>query len=430
MTLARRCCVPGLLFGWLVTSLAAEAPTAQWKRDLGFCRVVTAGHVGKSHQLVLLAATDAGALYVLNPTDGATVWRFAAGDQQMGCPAIADVDVDGANEIVVGSSDAQLYVLNGDDGRVKWRYNVGAIISTAPVVARLSRGTRFPEIVVTTNSGSVHCLRGDGKQAQWERKFARPILASPAVADVNGDRQLDLAVMTDEGEVTLIEGFSGNDLEQFSIVGGRTSSPVAADLNRDGKAEFFVGGTRLESYGQPRGRFGPVWNLVAGGDFISSPALGDLDGDGKLEVVALSREGVVHCVDAATGKAKWSSRVAASSSACSGSPLIADLTGTKQSAVLVATPDGALTALEAAGKTLWKLEVGGYADMTPVLFSTDGGKSLTVIVSEAATRTVRAFRIEGGGLIQWGKLGGDAANTASAANAQAFGNVLRGLDAK
>lgn len=433
LSIRRLRCLLMLLPFCLTTDVRADAPSLHWKRDIGFSRVVTVGHIGRDHKLAVIAATDNGAIYALSPKDGSALWKFQAGDQNMGCPAIADVDADGSNEVIVGASDATLYVLSGDDGRVKWRFKTGGAITGAPAVAHLSRGSKLPEIVVTTNLGEAVCLRGDGKRVQWEKKFARPLLGGAAIADVDGDRrkQLDVVVMTDDGNVTVLEGFSGNEIASYSIVGGRASSPVMIDLNRDNKSEVISAGQRLEAFGNTRSGWGSFWTYAGGNDpFNGSPALGDLDGSGNLAVVALSRDGVLHCVNASNGKPRWTTKVSTGSAACSGSPIIADITGSRKAAVIVCTAEGNVVAVGDDGKPLWTIALGGYADMSPAIFSAEGGKTLDVIVSDAATRTVRAYSIEGGGQIFWGKDRGDAANTGNLPNALAFGNVLRGLGPK
>ena len=71
--------------------------------------------------------------------------------------------------------------------------------------------------------------------------------------------------------------------------------------------------------------------------------------------------GVLHAVDAATGKAKWTFKTGAE---IKSSPVVA---GTR---VLIGSYDGSLYALDAAtGKQVWKVETENYVHATPAIWN-------------------------------------------------------------
>jgi len=281
-------------------------------------------------------------------------------------PATADFNGDGYKEIVVGGEDGMLYVLSTSDGsnwNTVWsrqcNIDIEAAgppthrtvneIASAPAIADLDRDGRL-EIIVsmggdihvedinlrenggvlvyTFNSAWNFSLKGDWPQPKIDAVGQHPgfgypdglwdgIMTTPAIGDLDGDGDLEIVVAGIDRRVhawhhtgQAVAGWpiyrydeQGNDKNDALLRGG-LSSPALGDLDGDGKLEVVVATmsppwdmTQPVTSTNPNYNYATLWawhgdsSPVAGFPivteqvFTSSPALGDIDGDGRPEIV-------------------------------------------------------------------------------------------------------------------------------------------------
>ncbi|MHA1736179.1 MAG: FG-GAP repeat domain-containing protein, partial [Candidatus Thorarchaeota archaeon] len=90
------------------------------------------------------------------------------------------------------------------------------------------------------------------------------------------------------------------------------SSAALGDVDGDGKLEVVIG-SRDDKVYCLNGEDGSVlWSYATGIAVDSSAALGDVDGDGKLEVVIGSYDNKVYCLNGEDGSVLWSCATGAS----------------------------------------------------------------------------------------------------------------------
>jgi outer membrane protein assembly factor BamB len=174
------------------------------------------------------------------------------------------------------------------------------------------------------------------------------------------------------------------------------TSIATVDLAGDGKRAALVGNTYCSA--NLFSHEGKVIGDVSVGyhGAAMSVAAGDMDGDGKAELVAGSRIGGIHCKTFGV-EGGWSLDAGAEITAT----LLADLKGDKRLELLVASRNSYVMALDASGKMLWRhncgnpvrsLALGRRAGEILIAAATDGG---AVVVLDAKGQRQAIFPLPG-----------------------------------
>ncbi|HEU4334540.1 MAG TPA: FG-GAP-like repeat-containing protein [Candidatus Eisenbacteria bacterium] len=209
-----------------------------------------------------------------------------------------------------------------------------------------------------------------------------------AVGRFHGAGGYTMAYATLDGHLRIVDP-AGKGVGAIDVVWAATPSAVpfrphllGLDLDREtgGDLELVVvdPGMGLVHAYDLTGAELPGWPVRTSGR-PGAPAAGDLDGDGYPEVFALDDQGYLHRwnrngVEPIGWPVSLTSRYDAGSIGGAGSPVIGDLDGDGRSDVLVALQDGRLVALDDRGRSLpgWPRGMGRSPDATPLLTSLNG----------------------------------------------------------
>ena len=253
-------------------------------------------------------------------------------------PVIADIDADGANEVVLGHQDGYLRAYEGD-GTPKW--SVAAVpgigpecnaqtspsaIDSSPTVTDLDKDGD-PEVIVgvgsswaSGQSGSVIAFDGktgaiiwqtdDGIDTHniWSRSLVKDgtcegTFATPAIGDVDGDGWDDVVFASWDFMIWAVDRF-GEPLSGFPINNDDTvwSSPAVFDIDGDDRVEIFVGGDSsplgyfdhlggvFRALDWTPGGVNELWHRTTTEVIQGSPAIADINNDGRPELVVTPGE--------------------------------------------------------------------------------------------------------------------------------------------
>jgi hypothetical protein len=278
---------------------------------------------GNGRKEIIVGAAD-GMLYVVayNGSSWNKVWgtqtaqainavsNKVCGNQATGkieaSPAVGDIDNDGQLEIVVatgGRPDGNNPSVNRNGGLIAYELN-----SSTGTNWSFSVKSGWPFVMPDDMGGGIGARDPDG--------VCDGIRADPTLGDIDGDGDLEIISIAFDRRIrafhhngTVVNGWPIQRESGDIILRGGQSSAAIGDIDNDGIDEIIIGtnsppwngdnfdGPFPDIYNIPDYSLATVWaingdsTLVPGWPVItqqnieSSPALGDIDGDGEIEVV-------------------------------------------------------------------------------------------------------------------------------------------------
>lgn len=304
------------------------------------------GDVTGNGQAEIIVGGMDGRLSIFTPT-GSLVGRHTIGPGAIhSAPSLADVDGDGVLDIAVATTHGDVVVLRGNGSEIIRKRTCTQAgkpcdVYSTPAIGDIDNDGKA-EIVVTSDDHYLHAWNNNGSNvAGFPVQTYGTTWASPTLADVDDDGYAEIIVAVDinyggNGPVgcatwgSFIRAYEHNGAVKWTrCVPGEiiTSSPAVADIDADGKLEIAIGSgmffrTKGEAAGPSRlmrvldatnGNVQPGWPVDTGSLNIVTPALGNLDDDPQLEIVTTIDDGFVKAYEH-DGTAKWSTCVTFSGS--------------------------------------------------------------------------------------------------------------------
>lgn len=368
---------------------------------------------------------------VLSPGD--TGWRTATGDVAQ--PRVAPLRTANDLDLVGVNSDGMVYALDGSNGSALWTARFrpqakrgeptgnGGALPFTPVI--LYSAARLANVIVAYDGG-VRALNGATGREMW-RTSLQGRASSGAAADVDGDGKIEIIIAQDNSPGLAILNELGKFVAEVKLDAAAIGAPLPFINNNErglllslenGLIDMrSATGERIRAVkldakpttpplvvqgaqGMMLCLVGVEGNLIAINLSEMKPigriaaeddaprgtlSAVDLDGDGKQEVVMITRLGRAVVINAVDGKIKWFA-LGASDAA---SAAFADVNGDATLDVLVAAgPSFAIALSGRDGSLIWKAEEAGGrtpARGTPV--------SVRGLVTATAGDGTRAFLV-------------------------------------
>jgi hypothetical protein len=225
------------------------------------------------------------------------VFRTMGAGYNFGSPALADLDHDGKNDIIYGSTDGFLYAWHSDTTTVAgFPVDLHGSITASVAVGYLDGPSDTQlDIVVCTNNDSLFVIGANGsRRASFPKHMwfsGTSKTPSPALADMNNDGYLDIVIADTHGGIYAFDrlGFfvlPWANIRYSSLTAyASESSPVIADINGDGKPDVIMGDEDKNLTALSNGAVLPGFPIVLNGEVRGTPGVCDCDGDGKTEIV-------------------------------------------------------------------------------------------------------------------------------------------------
>jgi outer membrane protein assembly factor BamB/tRNA A-37 threonylcarbamoyl transferase component Bud32 len=296
--------------------------------------------------------------------------------------AFSDWDGDGEAELISTDGSRRLRIFDRK-GRPE-----GSI--SLPVAARVivpsgdMNGDGIDDLLIDASGPTVIA----GPKVLWRRTAADALRATPVLDDLDGDGALEIGVF---GALAAGDGLHVYDaatgeleaaaVDKASVIRGAVTLPAAGG-GRDVVVHSFKG-NKLVAYA---GADASVVHRLDMETAYGAPGYGDVDGDGRQELIAVPWEnGLIRVLDAQTWALEWTVPVDMGGWA---QPVVAELDGKGPPELLVGFNDGYYRVYDGTtGAERWSVELGPLkVDNTGAVGDLDGDGDVEIVTTTADER--------------------------------------------
>ncbi|MCH7871111.1 MAG: PQQ-binding-like beta-propeller repeat protein [Planctomycetes bacterium] len=353
----------------------------------------------------------------------------------------------GTNGMFVASRNGRVYFIDPDGG-LKWSSSAGSAICAPPMSLDFNRDGIL-DVIVVTQRDKVVAFNGRQGKTVWVSRlptsgrgrgsegYSRPGLA--AWRSPNSDRT-EVVATTSGGRVVRLDARHGKTIATQEFSHGFGSGAVLCDPQRYERFECLTIGRsgQIASTHDKRSREAS-WALNAAGAANVVTLLRTISAAppnrplpltiATIGGAARAAGNMVCGIDAdgirwrfAPGGHLWAT------------PAIADMNGDRRSDIVIASTvrgsDGEamsiISILSAEGQCIYRLPIGAPVGCSPVVADVDGDDKLELLIADQSG-LLHCFKTNSSGPVEWGVYGGDAQNTQNAENAYSWGQVPYGF---
>jgi sarcosine oxidase gamma subunit len=191
----------------------------------------------------LVFATVDGFVYGVDGKTGWGLWKGNVSGRPSGGPAVGPIGEGKEDAVVTLTRNG---ILSGHDrsGKPLFTYDMKSSFVTGPSLGDTD-GDGKTEIVTIDVQGVVRPIEGSTRREKWRvQSEGGTTTGRIALADLNGDGGMDVVFTTLSGVLTVLDGKNGNLIARRNAGDFSFATPLVADLNGDKKLEMVIAGRR------------------------------------------------------------------------------------------------------------------------------------------------------------------------------------------
>jgi len=287
---------------------------------------------------------------------------------------VADINNDGKDEILIAGREEVIALQK--QGKELWQYKTGGRFMTLPTV--LKRRGKSALIYIADNKGQFVCIDSKGKLV-WQAKLdGGSVWSAAVVSDIDNDGVSDVVQTDGKGTVWAFNALNG-EIKWKTKLEGEPVSPAVGDLDGDGKSEIVVSTNNgdisvLTSDGSllwqnKIGVFSESWATSAPVIFAAS--------DGEQYIAAVSASGELNCIDA-RGEVRW---IYPTLAPVASSISVGDFDQDGLADIFFITQTGVIYRFDETGALLWKIDMQGRSMAAGAIVDIDNDGKMEYILS-------------------------------------------------
>ncbi len=259
----------------------------------------------------------------------------------------------------------------------------------APITTSFTSDMLAPKknvIAFATQNGKVYVINEDAK-VEWvypaneklsetelffiEEGMAKNIYSTPILADINKDGKKEVIFGSEIGKLYALDS-SGKLMWSYNAKGSIRPTALAEDINNDKEIEVIFGSMDKNLYVlNSKGKL--VWKFKADSEIEGSAAV--LKGKKGTQIIFGSNDGTIYSLDK-KGNLLWQFKTAGKITA---QPVIGKIYNTESNYIIVGSFDEYMYALREDGKLQWKYKTEGNIFSKVALADINSDKKLEII---------------------------------------------------
>ncbi|MDZ7264661.1 MAG: FHA domain-containing protein [candidate division KSB1 bacterium] len=318
--------------------------------------------LNKNQLADILFPANNSILYAIDGKTGTEIWSSPLfGERFSGNPAVADINGDGLLDIFLCCQSGQIHIGKGQYGGPDWSsFQAESELRCTPSAGDVDNDG-VAEVVIGTENGKI--LIYDGARENFSQVFSvneelqkakgsfyedHQIRQRVAIGQLNDDNYADLVILTEQQQLLVLDGKEMKRLWFDEIESGLKDAaallpPVLGDVNGDGRLEVVLATADgkiivYEGTGKGSSQRKIIWAYVPESveEFIASPILVDLNKDRKLDVVIAGSYDGLYLFNGPNGKLlNTTTPVNSTDDLIIGTPVVADFKHDKSLDILL-----------------------------------------------------------------------------------------------